>query len=243
MLNFIKKHFFKLNRSLTRRLREALLPKAYQRLGTKYGGWWIDKNLLENKNPLLIDCGLGRDISFPMEFLEKHNGYVIGIDPDPKSISFCEKIKPKNMDLYKKAFWKKSGVALKFHLARSVDKLPKGADESGSVLSSHNYVDGGMEIEVSTTSLSEILTFYNRSTCDVLKLDIEGAEYDVISDLISSGQIHSIDQLLVEFHHGVTHFTINDTSKIVEDLKLANFKLIHIESRNYIFRRTKIIEG
>ena len=237
MLDFIKKHYFKLNRSLTRRIREARLPRGYQRLGTKYGGWWIDQDLIVNKNPLLIDCGLGQDISFPMEFLKKYNGYVVGIDPDPKSIAYCQSIKPKNMEIQSKAFWKKSGIALKFHLARSIDKLPKGADGSGSVLSSHNYVGGGAEIEVYSTSLSEILTLLNRSTCDILKLDIEGAEYEVISDLISSGQINVIDQLLVEFHHGVTHFNISDTNEIVKNLEHASLKLIHIESRNYIFKR------
>jgi len=239
MLNFIKKHFFKLKRSLTRRAKEAMLPRTYQRMGTKYGGWWIDTDLLANKNPLLIDCGLGKDISFPIEFLKKYNGYVVGIDPDPKSISFCEKVKPKNMEIRSKAFWKKPGEAIKFNLARPIEKLPKGADGSGSILSSHDYVDGGEEIEVYTTSLFEILSSLNKSACDILKLDIEGAEYEVISDLISSGHINTINQLLVEFHHGVTHFNLNDTNKIVRDLERADFKLIHTESRNYIFRRTK----
>lgn len=237
MINFVKKHFFKLKRSLTRRFKEALLPSGYERLGTKYGGWWIDQDLLTNKNPLLIDCGLGKDISFPVEFLKKYNGYVVGVDPDPKSISYCEPIKPKNMEIQPKAFWKKSGEALRFHLARSSERLPKGADGSGSILSSHHYVNGGTEIEVYTTSLSEILNSLNKTICDILKLDIEGAEYEVISDLISSGQISVIEQLLVEFHHGSTHFNISDTNEIVKNLELAGFKLIHIESRNYIFKR------
>ena len=33
-----------------------------------------------------------------IEFLKKYNGYVVGVDPDPKSISYCEPIKPKNME-------------------------------------------------------------------------------------------------------------------------------------------------
>lgn len=240
MLNFIKKHFFKLKRSLTRRLKEAMLPRTYQRMGSKYGGWWIDTDLLTNKKPLLIDCGLGKDISFPIEFLKKYNGYVVGIDPDPKSISYCEKILPKNMEIRSKAFWKKSGELIKFHLARPNEELPKGADGSGSILSSHDYVDGGIEIEVHTICLSEILNSLNRSACNILKLDIEGAEYEVISDLISSGQVNIVDQLLIEFHHGVTHFNINDTNEILKKLESAGFKLIHVESRNYIFRRDKI---
>ena len=34
---------------------------------------------------------------------------------------------------------------------------------------------------------------------DVLKMDIEGAEYDVLPDILSSGLV--VDQILVEFHH------------------------------------------
>ena len=52
------KHWNRLKRSLGRRWKEWRLPRGYQRLGTRYGGWWVDTRLV-GPQPLLIDCGLG----------------------------------------------------------------------------------------------------------------------------------------------------------------------------------------
>ena len=85
MGNVTKKHWNRLKKSLARRWAEAKLPRGYRRLGTRYGGWWVDTRAV-GKNPLVIDCGLGEDISFPLAFLAKCGGTVIGIEPNPKSL-------------------------------------------------------------------------------------------------------------------------------------------------------------
>ena len=71
----------------------------------------------------------------------------------------------------------------------------------------------------------------------MLKLDIEGAEYALLEALIDSGRIHATRQVLVEFHHGVTRHTPDDTRQIVDRLAAAGHRLVHTEGRNYIFRR------
>jgi hypothetical protein len=38
---------------------------------------------------------------------------------------------------------------------------------------------------------------------DFLKLDVEGAEDAVLDDLVSSGAINNIDQVVVEYHHHI----------------------------------------
>ena len=71
------KHWNRLRRSLSRRWREWRLPRGYERLGTRYGGWWLDTTLV-GPQPLLIDCGLGEDISFPAAFLQRFSGAFAG---------------------------------------------------------------------------------------------------------------------------------------------------------------------
>jgi len=48
------KHWNRLKRSLSRRWKEWCLPRGYARLGTRYGGWWIDTRAI---GPLGADTG------------------------------------------------------------------------------------------------------------------------------------------------------------------------------------------
>lgn len=234
-----KKHWQRLKRSLGRRWREWRLPRGYERLGTRYGGWWLDRRAL-GKNPLLVDCGLGLDISFPTAFLARFGGTVIGIDPNPASIAYCEARKPPGMTVLARAFWPEAGRRLRFHLPRPPEQLPKGADGvSGSLLGSHSYA-GEEAVEVLTTSLAEVLREAGREECDILKLDIEGAEYEVLADLCRTGMIRKARQVLIEFHHHCTDHSLEDTLNAAAAVRASGFALLHTEDRNYIFRRADL---
>lgn len=233
----LKLHWRRLERSLGRRWREWRLPAGYVRLGTKYGGWWVDRTLVR-ADPLVVDCGLGKDISFDAAFLSRFGGTVVGIEANPESLAWCRARCPPGMQLLERAFWHTPGEMLEFHLPRPLEKLPRGADGvSGSLLGSHEYVAGGRSRKVLTTDLAEVLAGAGRADCDVLKLDIEGAEYDVLLDLAQRGLLERCRQLLVEFHHGVTAHGLPDTEKTVAAVRAAGFGLVHVEDRNHIFRR------
>lgn len=236
-MNIVKKHWGRLKRSWGRRYREWRLPAGYERMGTKYGGWWIDTRLI-GAHPLLVDCGLGMDLSFPDTFLSRFGGCVMGVEANPHSLDYCREHSPKGMEIYPQAMWKTAGESLTFHLPRSQDQLPKGADGvSGSLMDSHEYVEGGQQVNVTTTSFEKLLADAKCEQCDVLKLDIEGAEYEILDDLCARGLIRNATQLLVENHHGVTHHSLNETDASIKLIQQAGFKLVHVESRNHVFRR------
>jgi FkbM family methyltransferase len=227
----------RLLQSLGRRWREWRLPRGYVRLGTRYGGWWIDRRAI-GSNPLLIDCGLGLDISFPAVFLQRFGGAVVGIDPNPDSLAYCRAHCPAGMQIWDSAFWRRAGESITFHLPRVREQLPLGADGiSGSLVDSHAYVGDGERITTTTTSFEDVLARTGRSECDVLKLDIEGAEYEVLADLCERGLIARTRQLLVEFHHGATHYAAADTEAISQRIQQSGFELVHVEGRNRVFRR------
>jgi FkbM family methyltransferase len=230
-------HWTRLKRSLSKHYHELRLPSGYKRLGTKYGGWWIDTKLLSS-DPLLIDCGLGEDISFPIEFSKLFPfSQIIGIEPNPRSLKYCYNNIPSNMKIIEKAFWYKNNQDIIFHLPRSQEDLPDGADGvSGSIHQSHEYVIEGENLQVKTIDLDRILLKIKRTKCDILKMDIEGAEYEVLKELTQHCNLKKVRQLLIEFHHHATHHTINDTEKSIALIKSCGYKLIHIEDRNYKVR-------
>lgn len=239
-MNYLRKNWGRLKRSWGRRFREWRLPRGYRRLGTRYGGWWLDFKLV-SPSPLLVDCGLGEDISFPTAFLARFGGRVVGVEPNPRSLAFCREHCPAGMEIRPCAFWKTTGEQLTFHLPRAQAQLPKGADGvSGSLVSTHEYVGGGEQLTVFTLGLADLLVQSDREECDVLKLDIEGAEYEVLEALCRSGELRRSRQLLVEFHHRVTHHTTKETAACVRTILAAGFQLIYVESRNHVFRRCEV---
>ena len=232
-------HWWRLQRSVGRRRREWRLPRGFERLGTRYGGWWLYAPAV-SAEPLLVDCGLGKDISFPAAFLERFGGRVIGLDPNPAALEYCRAHQPAGMEVRGEALWSDAGRKLTFHLPRPAEQLPKGADGvSGSLLASHGYA-GDQTLEVTTTSLSEILGRSGRADCDMLKLDIEGAEYEVLNALCASGEIGRARQLAVEFHHGWTERTEQDTRDCIARLAARGFELRYNEGRNHLFVRRDV---
>ena len=229
-------HWWRLQRSVGRRWREWRLPRGFERLGTRYGGWWLYAPALE-KPPLLIDCGLGKDISFPKAFLERFGGRAIGIDPNPEALEYSRAHCPPGMEVRDAALWSEAGNEISFYMPRPLAELPKGADGvSGSLLASHSYA-GQDKRTVRTTSLGEILSQAGREECDVLKLDIEGAEYAVLEAICRDGSVRRVRELLVEFHHHCTDATFDDTLQAVRRVEENGFRLCHAEDRNAMFLR------
>jgi len=99
---------------------------------------------------------------------------------------------------------------------------------------------GGIEREV--RNLRTIMKDLKHERIDILKVDIEGAEYDVFEELLSSGFL-DVDQILVEVH-AFTHLqqlniagsVVQNPSKLrmqldrfFEVLEKAGFRLFHKE--------------
>jgi hypothetical protein len=110
---------------------------------------------------------------------------------------------------------------------------------SGSLLASHTYAGGG-QLEVRTTSLAELLTAAGREECDVLKLDVEGAEYEVLEALCANREVRRARQVIAEFHHGWTEHPLEHTREITAKIEAAGFRLAHTENRNYLFIRRDV---
>lgn len=65
-------------------------------------------------------------------------------------------------------------------------------------------------IEVKCIDLSEILNNFDDNTYIVLKLDVEGAEYEILESLINNKSILKINELYVEFHDHFFNISSND---------------------------------
>lgn len=219
-----------------------------KRLGSDYGGWnFIDKPYL--KNTTIISAGCGEDVSFDIEFMNYYESNVIFIDPTPRSVDHLEKIKKnvgndktldyinggnqpietydlKNIDLsrfevIKKALFNKDNLSIKFFPPLNPDHVSYSISNWQSNSKSSNNI-----IEVETVTVKKILQDYKINDFQLLKMDIEGAENQVIPYLIKNKIFPK--QILVEFDelHTKKLLPYIKASIIIFKLIKNNYKLI-----------------
>jgi len=161
--------------------------------GTEYGGWWYDNRNIQ-ENAVIYSFGLGEDTSWD-EALIRRGANVYGFDPTPKSASYVEarqelKEGPGNFYYTKEGLWTED-TTLQFTLPDDPKHVSLRAGEYGSL-------QGTISLKVNT--LSNFLASNGHSKVDILKIDIEGAEYDFLEQLLNTNYF-PFDQLLVEFHY------------------------------------------
>ena len=229
--------------------------------GTNYGGWYIAEQYISG-NLEVISAGVGEDISFDIEILNKFNSKVIFIDPTPRSIAHLEKVianlgKKKTEDYdnhsgnqkvqsyelsniqiddfihIEKALYDQSALNIKFY------KPKNEAFVSHSISNFQNQYNKKSDfIEVSTVSLEDVVNEYDINEIDILKLDIEGAENQVIPSFLKRKIFPK--QLLVEFDELSTSY-IRPYLKafvILMKLNLNSYKLIKTGNfPNFLFIR------
>jgi FkbM family methyltransferase len=160
--------------------------------GSPYGGFYIYPALL---NPLSIvySFGIGKDISFDLACIRNHSCKVFAFDPTPKSIEWIKKQKlPGQFHFHEYGISTAQSGLFDFYLPSN----SKGV--SGSLEAQIQEVDKNDFIKVLMKSFCDIAQELGHSHIDVLKMDIEGAEYQALDTLLNSGV--TIDQILIEFH-------------------------------------------
>ncbi len=200
-----------------------------EKLGNKTEGWWIYPKLITNKQATVLSFGLGEDISFDMTVMQKYDAKVYGFDPTPKSLKYVKSIDTgDNFTLLEYAIANQDGQ-LTFNLPRNEDHV------SGSFVD----IDSTNTITVQAKKLQTILDELKIVDIDILKMDIEGAEYDVIEDMIDSKIFPN--QVLIEYHHFFDSISNKKTKDNIRLLIDNGYELFCIEAYNYSFVKKELI--
>ena len=188
-------------------------------LGSEYGGKFLvhDAYLYGST---IISAGLGEDASFDIEFASKYNAKVVCVDPTPRAVDHFNEIQLAKGSI-KKRYYSQSGKQPidAYDLSEITDNLvliPKALWNKICVLNfyapidpnhvSHsisnyqnNYSPQTDSIEVNTITMRVLISElgFNIDNIPLLKLDIEGAEIEVLEDCLSNGIYPR--QILVEF--------------------------------------------
>jgi FkbM family methyltransferase len=196
------------------------IPVPTIRLG-KRAAWNLDVRGL-NESAFVLSAGAGHDISFELDLVERTGCRLLLLDPSPTGLETVGKFQlPQVMSFEPKALSARSGmISMARPLNSAEGSWRLGADGEGD--------------EMPSTTLAEIMKSYSIEKMDLLKIDIEGFEYQVLEDLLRRKL--PVKQICVEIHQGVEfEKTRIDRWKLIFYLYQSGYRLIHHSGWDHTF--------
>lgn len=176
---------------------------------------------------MIYSFGVGTDISFDKAISASSGARVFLFDPTPRSVSWV-----KSQSLPDELHFTDVGIA-------SYDGVmtffpPRRARSSHyAPIQRYRNADGGEAVEAKVKTLGSLMQTLGHERVDVLKLDIEGGEYDVLQNIVEANV--AVGQLLVEFHHSYATVPFARTVDMIRALRDCGFEIFHISRRTYEF--------
>lgn len=188
-------------------------PKKWY--GSSYGGFYVNPSLLNN-DTIVYSFGIGKDMTFDNAIIKNHRCKVYGFDPTPKSVEYIQS--RENSALFE---FRNYGIST----VSSIEKfyLPKNEKSVSGCLIMNEFLDENKSVDVKMKTLKDIAEELGHQQIDLLKMDIEGSEYEVIESILESDI--KIVQLLVEFHDRFFDIEKPQSKDTVELLRKNGFEI------------------
>jgi FkbM family methyltransferase len=188
----------KIRRAIGRRWFEAAMARipsrddglAIMSLGTAYGRWAVPDGLIGD-DWLCYCVGVGRDISFDLELIRRYRATVRAIEPVP---AYC-------LEASKAA----EGVDA-FSVRQAALTTQDGPlqmqvthDPTSASVSSAGLYESRAYVTVPGRTLASLMRETGDERIDLLKIDVEGAEYDLLPALPL--RAYGVKILAIQLHH------------------------------------------
>ncbi len=186
--------------------------KSVVHIGSKNHGYFLPENFL-NKSSICYCVGAGEDISFDTELVVTYECNVIILDPAPEGIQHFNLLNEKinndeplsighekslfNYRIDKEQLSKIKYIEEGVWDTKTLIKFYEPTIENYASHSIKLFQESGKFIEVPVDRLSSIMKSLGHQTIDLLKLEIEGAEYTVIETIVEDHL--DIKAILVEY--------------------------------------------
>jgi FkbM family methyltransferase len=231
-----------------------LLPaEATLRLGTGYGGWIIPADAGLDAGSTCYLVGAGEDISFDCALVREFGCRVRVIDPTPRAVQHFNQLTEavragRKFAINKSAtdFYDLTEAQL-----RQMSFLPVGLSDQDVELkfympknpehvscSSVNLQKTEEYFIAQCHRMATIMAMQGDSRVDLLKIDIEGAEYSVINNLVETKLLPRL--LLVEFDEAHSPLDADAGKRIGDSMRRvmgAGMRCVAVEGSNATFVR------
>ena len=187
----------------------------------KAGGWWFHPDTL-NHDSIVYSFGIGEEVEFDLFLIERFGLDVHAFDPTPATIDWlAARQLPVNFRFYPWAVAAQNG---------SLQLYPRRRRDGSRSKVMYTMVDDSTSaaeaIDVPAVNLPSITKRLGHEQIDLLKMDIEGAEYEVLDSLLQATV--KPRQLLVEFHHRFRGIGPQRTAAMIARLEKNGYRLIAV---------------
>jgi FkbM family methyltransferase len=197
--------------------------REMQNIGSNYGGYFLDSSLIV-PNAIVYSLGVGEDISFDLALIERFGLTVHAFDPTPKVKKWlATQALPKQFHFHEVGIAEFDGDGTFY--------LPRRDYISHSLIRARQYSRDS--IRVPMIRLATAMRQLGHWRIDVLKMDIEGAEYAVIEDIVQESI--PVGQILVEFHHRLSPRGTNKTKQVLSLLENYGMRIGYVCPRMEVF--------
>jgi len=167
---------------------------------------------------VVISVGIGEDVSFDRALIQTYGMTIHAFDPTPKSLAWLRThALPDRLHVYPYGLANRDGDVV-FYPPRNP------AHVSHSAVVRHRASCAGVRCPVRT--LGSLMNMIGVAHVDLLKLDIEGAEYEVLEHL-AAGPIRP-KQIVVEYHHRFPGIGVAATKRSVALLRRLGYRLFDV---------------
>jgi FkbM family methyltransferase len=191
-----------------------------ERVGHDDGAWTLCTGSLD-EHSVVYSLGLGWDISFDLDLIGRYGCKVFGFEPDPKAVAWLKtQDLPANFSFFPFGISGESGRFTFSHRPQNYAALSVDAPAEGCE---------SFEAEVRT--LGSVIAELGHEKIDVLKIDVEGAEFQLIDDLARYS--NNIGQLLIEWHHRYIDDGVSKVRSSLQKLSNSGFEVTYVSPRGF----------
>ncbi len=181
----------------------------------------------------VVSVGIGTNASFDLSLIRRYGCRIHGIDPTPRSAEWVHgNVSDPRFRFDERALADHDGTLTLY--------LPLNPTHVSASCLGGSHV-GIERIERPCVTLATLLSEMGADSLDLLKMDIEGAEYGVIAQSLENGTIQKVAQLLVEFHHFFPDVGPGHTMEAIARLRASGFALSWVSKheREFVFENTR----
>ena len=162
--------------------------------------------------------GVGEDITFEQELIRRFGVRIHIFDPSPVAVQTIANAKDDHLSFKPIGLcgWAERSFAI-----------------GGGVGDRAWLKAGGNDVEGACTHLPREMKINGHDSIDLLKIDIEGFEYEVLESCFNARI--PIKQICVEFHDFFPHIPKAKTSNMIRLMKSYGFDLIHRNRHAHTF--------